>query len=115
MRRVRLSRAARNDIKRILRRSETEFGEVVRSRYKALLDQAICNLAEDPNHHRVKSIDDVRTGYFIYHIKWAKRSISGPSIKRPRHLLVFWIDDDNVIAVAAVVHERALLSRHLEN
>lgn len=115
MRRVRLTRAARNDIKRILRRSETEFGEVVRGRYKALLDQAISDLTADPDCHGVKSIDAVRNGYFIYHIKWAKRSISGPSIKRPRHLLVFWIDDDNVIVVAAVVHERELLKRHLEN
>ncbi len=115
MRRVRLTRSARNDIKRILRRSETEFGEVVRGRYKALLDQAISDLAEDPDSHSIKSIDDVKSGYFIYHIKWAKRRISGTSIKRPRHLLVFWIDDDDVIVVAAVTHERELLVRHLED
>ena len=113
MKQVRLTRAARNDLKRILRRSETEFGQSIRARYKALLDHAISDLAVDSGRNGVKPIDDVRPGYFIYHIKWSKPAIAGPSVKRPRHLLVFSLDDDDFIVIAAVVHERELLARHL--
>ncbi len=114
MRRVRLTRLAADDIKNILRRSESEFGEVARGRYKALIDRAIQDLAEDPGRIGCKGIEDVRPGYFIYHIKWAKARLSGPSVRQPRHLLVCSIDGDAGIIVAAVVHERELLERHLD-
>ncbi len=113
MRRVRLTRTARNDIKLILRRSEMEFGETVRRRYKTLLDRAISDLAENPGRNGVKPFDDVRPGSFIYHIKWAKQRIIGPSIRRPRHLMVFFREGNSII-LAAVVHERELLDRHLD-
>ena len=113
MRRVRLTRAAGSDIKHILRSSEMDFGEEARGRYKALLGQAITDLAEDPARNGVKAIDDVRPGYFTYHSRWAKARIAGPSVRQPRHLLVFSIDGEGVVVVAAVIHERELPARHL--
>lgn len=110
---LRITRAARADIKHILRRSETEFGEIIRNRYKALLNTAMAEISDDPQRHGVRAIDDVRPGYFVYHTQWSKRSVTGPSIKRPRHLLLFSCDD-TAATIAAVVHERELLSKHIE-
>lgn len=115
MKRVRLSGQARSDIKRVLRRSETEFGLDARTRYKTLLDQALSDLSENAELPRVKSVDDIRPGYFVYHIKWSKQRASGPVIKHPRHLLVFSADKNDTITIAAVIHERELLERHLES
>ncbi|MGI9335556.1 MAG: type II toxin-antitoxin system RelE/ParE family toxin [Gammaproteobacteria bacterium] len=109
---LRITRAARGDIKRILRRSETDFGEIIRNRYKALLNTAMADIAHDPQRQGVRAIDDVRPGYFVYHTRWSKRNVSGPSIKRLRHLLLF-SRDDTTITIAAVVHERELLSKHI--
>ncbi len=115
MRRVQFAGAARNDLKRILRRGEAEFGATARGRYKVLLDQAVRDLAEDPGRNGVKPFHDVRRRHFVYHIKWSKGRVSGTPIGRPRHLLVFSIDEDGSIILAAVVHERELLGRHLES
>lgn len=110
---LRITRAARADIKRILRRSETDFGEIIRNRYKTLLNTAMADVAHDPQRHGVRAVDEVRLGYFVYHTQWSKPNVSGPSIKRPRHLLLF-SRDYTAVTIAAVVHERELLSKHLE-
>jgi plasmid stabilization system protein ParE len=47
MTQVRLTRGALDDIRRVLRRSEAEFGVAARTRYRILLDQALRDLAED--------------------------------------------------------------------
>ncbi len=90
-----------------------DFGEAPRGRYKALLNQAIADLADDPARNGVKAIDEVRPGYFIYHVRWAKASMAGPSVRQPRHSLVFSIDGEGVVVVAAVIHDRELPARHL--
>ena len=110
---VRLSRGARRDLKQILRHSELEFGETVRTRYKQLLDQAIADLADDAGRVGVRCIDEVRSGYFVYHLKWAKARVGPPTIRRPRHLLVFRILDEFIL-LAAVAHERELIEHHLD-
>jgi toxin ParE1/3/4 len=114
MNQVRLTQGALDDIRRILKRSEADFGTAARSRYKSLLDAALLDLAEDRGRIGVKPIADVRAGYFVYHLKWSKPRIEGPAVGRPQHLLVFSVDEAGHILVAAVVHEREMLERHLD-
>lgn len=109
---LQLARTAQVDIQRLLRRSEMDFGGLVRSRYKQLLDQGLMDLIEDPQRFGVQAINDVRAGYFSWHLKWSSRHAPRPGIRRPRHLLVFSMSGE-MITVAAVVHERELLERHL--
>ena len=109
---LQLSRTASLDIQNLLRRSELDFGASIRSRYKQLLEQGFVDLIEDPQRFGVQSLDDVRIGYFSYHLKWSTRRCRSPGIRRPRHLLVFSVSAD-MITVAAVVHERELLEHHL--
>ena len=113
MRRVRLTGPAQRDIFRALQRSFDDFGPQARDRYRHLLDQALVDLGEDPNRAGVRSIDDVREGYFTYHIKSSTDRASKPSVRQPRHLFAFYVDGAGDVIVARVFHDRQMLSRHL--
>lgn len=115
MRAVRLAPGAIADIRRILQRSNTEFGAGAGARYKVLLDRALQDLGEDPRRVGVRPVPDVRQGYFVYHVKFSKPRVTGRTVGRPRHLVVFSIDTSDAVLVAAVVHEREMLEQHLEN
>ena len=115
MRSVRLAPGAIADIRRILRRSRAEFGAGAGARYKDLLDQALQDLGADPRRIGVRPIPDIRPGYFVFHLKFSKPRLAGRTVGQPRHLVVFSIDPSDAVLVAAVVHEREMLERHLED
>ncbi len=112
MRRIRVTGPARRDIARILTRSGEDFGNVGRGRYRQLIEQAMQDLGEDAARVGVRSIDDVREGYYLYHLKWSRKASDSPPVRRPRHLIAFYIDDSDDIIVARIFHERQMLSRH---
>ncbi len=114
MRRVVITKLAARDIQRILRRSEAEFGVVARARYRELLDRAIRDIAENPLHPCVRAIDDIRPGYRLYHLRFSRTAVFGARVGRPRHLLAFYLPDDAGLVVAADLHERELIERHLD-
>lgn len=114
MRTVRLAPGAIADIRRILQRSKAEFGAGAGARYKVLLDQALHDLGEDPRRAGVRPVPDVRPGYFVYHLKFSKPRVTSRTVGSPRHLVVFSLDPSDAVLVAAVVHEREMLDRHLE-
>jgi plasmid stabilization system protein ParE len=63
----------------------------------------------------VRPIPDVRPGYFVYHVKFSKPRATGRTVGRPRHLVVFSVDPYEAVVVAAVVHEREMMERHLDD
>ena len=67
MTRLRIAGPAKRDIGRVLRRSREEFGQEAADRYRALLDQALRDLADDSSRPGVRNIDDVREGYGLEH------------------------------------------------
>ncbi len=83
MRRVRVTGPARRDIAKILRRSGADFGNQARDRYRRLIDQALQDLGDNAARAGVRSIDDVREGYLIYHLKWSRKSPAGLSAQQP--------------------------------
>ena len=113
MRRIRVTGPARRDMTKILRRSSAKFGDQARQRYRKLIDQALLDLGEEATRVGVQSIDDIREGYFLYHLKWSRKTSTGLPVRQPRHLIAFYVDDSDAIVVARVFHERQMLSRHL--
>lgn len=113
MRRIRVTGPARRDIAKILRRSVADFGKQGRDRYRRLIDQAMQDLGDDPARVGVQSIDEIREGYFLYHLKWSRKASAGSPVRQPRHLIAFYLDDSDDIIVARMFHERQMLSRHL--
>ena len=113
MRRIHVTGPARRDLAKILRHSGVNFGTEGRGRYRRLIDQAMRDLSEDAARVGAQSIDDIREGYFLYHLKWSRKASAGPPVRQPRHLIAFYIDDSDDIIVARIFHERQMLSRHL--
>ncbi len=113
MRWIRVTGPARRDITKILQRSGAEFGDQARQRYRRLIDQALQDLSEDAARVGVQSIDDIRERYFLYHLKWSRKASAGLTVRQPRHLIAFYVNDSDAIIVARVFHERQMLYRHL--
>jgi plasmid stabilization system protein ParE len=113
MRRVRVTGPARRDIAKILERSGAGFGDQALRRYRWLIEQALQDLGDDAARAGVRSIDDIREGYFVYPLKWSRKDRRGPSVRQPRHLIAFYIDDSDAVIVARLFHERQMLARHL--
>lgn len=113
MRRVRIAGPALRDIARVLRHSEEEFGRAARLRYRRLLDKALRELAQDPARIGVRHIDDVREGYFTYHLRSVSQRSPAIPVRRPRHLVAFRLDASGDVTVVRVFHERQMLARHL--
>jgi len=114
MRRVRVTGPTRRDIAKILARSEADFGEQARRRYRRIIEQALQDLGDDVARAGIRSIDDVREGYFVYHLKWSRKESRGPSVRQPRHLIAFYVDDSGAVIVARLFHERQMLARHFK-
>jgi plasmid stabilization system protein ParE len=66
----------------------------------------------DPRRPGVRAIDDVRPGYFIYHLRSSAKAMG--TVRRPRHLVAFRIDDSGDVLVARIFHERQMLARYLD-
>ncbi len=113
MRRIRVTGPARRDIANILRRSGENFDNQARDRYRRLIDQAMQDLSDNTARVGVQSIDDIREGYFLYHLKWSRKASAGSPVRQPRHLIAFYLDDSDDIIVARMFHERQMLARHL--
>jgi len=112
MRFVKIAATARRDIAKALRISENEFGLTARDRYKALIDQAIQDLAEDATRLGVRRIDEIREGYFIYHLKMSRGNVAGDRVGKPRHFLLYRFEKEDTLIIARLLHERMLLGRH---
>lgn len=113
MRLVKIAATARRDIAKLLRNSENEFGASARARYKALIDQAIADLSEDTKRPGTRQIDEIRLGYFVYHLKFSRDGVVGESVGKPRHCLLYRCGDAGTLIIARLLHERMLLERYL--
>ncbi|MGI9302189.1 MAG: type II toxin-antitoxin system RelE/ParE family toxin, partial [Gammaproteobacteria bacterium] len=110
--RVEIATTARRDIARVLRNSEKEFGTSARDRYKALLDQAIGDLAEDSARPGTRHIDEIRKGYCVYHLKFSRNRVTGKRVGKPRHFLMYRHGNGGALIIARLLHERMLPQRH---
>jgi toxin ParE1/3/4 len=109
-----LSGPARRDIAAIVKRSFREFGKAAAERYEALLVQALRDIAEDPERPGSVERPEIRvSGARTYHLWHSRSRVEGPSVKAPRHFLLYRRRDDGAVEVARVIHDARDLVRHL--
>ena len=109
-----LAPAARQDIREILRWSEQEFGETAAARYRALIKQAVRDVAEDPKRPGSKERPEIMIeGARTYHLQFSRSHASTPGVREPRHFLLYRSREDGVVEVARVLHDARDLGRHL--
>jgi len=112
--RVRLSPSARSDIREALVWSREHFGEGAATRYQKLIQQAIADIAGDPDRPGARERPELAPGIRTYHLFNSRERAggSGAAVKQPRHLLVYrprqdWID------VVRVLHDARDLARYV--
>lgn len=116
MRNIRVSAAAEADIIEILEHSEREFGRVARERYDKLLRTALRDLAETParpgSAARPELGDDIRS----WHLRLSRlrANLEGIAVRRPRHLLLYTIIEDEAVGILRVLHDAMELHLHLD-
>jgi toxin ParE1/3/4 len=107
--------AAAADMAAILSWSEDHFGAAARRRYEALLEQAIVDVAGDPeragSQHRPEIAEAART----YHLLQSRDRVPVEigRVKEPRHSLLFRVRSDGAIEIGRVLHDSMDLARHL--
>lgn len=104
---------ARLDIGLILSASGDRFGSEAQRRYRMLLEQAIEDVAADPQRSGVQSI--AGDGLWLYHSRHARiRTPLKRRVARPRHLIVFSIRNQR-LEVLRVLHDAMDLPEHLKD
>jgi toxin ParE1/3/4 len=106
---------ADQEIESILSWTHDQFGAQARLRYKALLKQAINDVAKDPelagSHSRSEIVDSART-YHLFHSRNHVASELG-RVKQPRHFLLYRTLADGRIEISRVLHDAVDLLRHI--
>jgi toxin ParE1/3/4 len=112
--RVILAPAARRDIREALKWSEEKFGSRAAQRYRALLKQALRDIAADPERPGSTERPELSSGARTYHLRFSRdRARATGAVKNPRHFLLYRRSDGGVIEVARVLHDARDLERHL--
>jgi toxin ParE1/3/4 len=104
---------ARRDLFILLATSRAQFGQAAQARYRALLQQAIADVTNDPRRAGVRPAEEVHEGIWLYHSRHARTRIPpGSRVGRSRHLLVFRVRGDD-IEILRVLHDAMDLPSHL--
>jgi toxin ParE1/3/4 len=112
--RVILAPAAQRDIRAALEWSEERFGRRAAARYRALLKQALRDIAAEPERPGSTERTELTEGARTYHLRFSRDRVRGAeTVKEPRHFLVYRTRKDGVIEVARVLHDARNLERHL--
>lgn len=115
MARFTLSVAAERDIVSILTWTHEHFGEQARLRYEALLVQAVIDIAENPRCSGSEARDEIAGLVRTYHIWHSRNRIDKVPgrVHRPRHFLIYRVNDRQQIEIGRVLHESVDLPNHL--
>jgi plasmid stabilization system protein ParE len=105
---------ARRDIAAIVKKSLQEFGEAASQRYRILIRQALLDIEADPERPGSTRRPEIMIeGARTYHTSLSRTRVNGPSVKQPRHFLLYRQREDGVIEVARILHDSRGLQRHL--
>ena len=111
---VRVNNQARRDISAILNWSRDAFGERAAIRYEALFTQALIDIANDPDRVGSQARPDILTsGARIYHLSFSRKRVPGPSVKEPRHIIVYRKRGNGEIEVARILHDSRDFQQHI--
>jgi toxin ParE1/3/4 len=103
------------DIELILAWTHEEFGEESRTRYEALLIQAILDVAESPERAGSRDRPEIAVSARTYHLRhsrdWVKKSIG--KVRWPRNFLLYRTLGVGGVEIGRVLHDGMDLKRHL--
>ena len=105
---IRLSQAAEDDYRDILRWTEKQFGSRQTLLYAATLSEAIDALRDGARTPGAWSRDEISPGLFVLHVARNRR--------KGRHLILFRIDErggEPIVRVIRILHDSMDIVRYL--
>ena len=109
--RLRVAPLARADIKKILDRSEADFGLGARQRYRDLFVSSFQYLRENPRPATCRELATPQHALLSLHLRNIPKARGG-GVAHPPHLIVYR-EVDGVLFVERVLHEKMELLDHL--
>lgn len=103
---------ARADIKKILDRSEADFGPDARQRYRDLFVRGFQFLRDNPRPVSSRELATPRHALLSLHLRNIPKARGG-GVARPPHLIVYR-EVDGVLLVERILHEKMELLTHLD-
>ena len=111
---VRLTSPAQRDLSGVMEWTVQQFGERAALRYDALIKQALKDIGADPERPGSKERPEIMIeGARTYHLEFSRTRVIGPSVKEPRHFLLYRRRAHGVIEVARILPDSCDLQRHL--
>lgn len=101
------------DIASIREYTLKNYGSVATKAYLDLLRQTFKDLLSDPFRPGSKERPDIAPLIRSYHISLSKRRTSSNFIKKPRHIVFYFLSKPDEIVVLRILHDSADLQRHL--
>lgn len=97
MRRVTVAIDARMTVAGVLALSRDSFGPAAAKRYRALIEQAYADLAQNPERAGVSRRDDIPADLHLYPIRHSRNRVpAGLRVDKARHVIAFRFDSERV-------------------
>lgn len=106
---LRISAAARSDVREALEYSAIRFGPLAKARYATLIAQVLDDISTDPRGTGSRERPDLGEGIIARHL--ASRA-KGSGVSDPRHIVFYRVVADHV-DVLRVLHDARDLQRLL--
>ena len=113
MTRYRISHVAASDIVDILTWSQEQFGEQARRHYEKLIATGIRDIAADPTRPGSDERPELGKGVRSWHLRGSRKHTTGGLVRRPRHLLIYRVEDD-ILLIGRILHDAMELHRHVD-
>jgi toxin ParE1/3/4 len=113
-----LAPSAKADMRDVLDWSLEKFGLQAEKRYRALLKQALTDIANNPRRPGFQERPDIAQDVLVYHLRFSRERAKSAlgTVGDPRHFVVYrQRKHSNVIEVIRILHDGRDLARHVRN
>ena len=99
-----LSDQANHDIDEIWQYGFDHYDLTIANDYDLLIEQALQDVLENPFRMGAKEIQGYDNKMYSYHLRHSNSRAQG-DIKQPRHTIIYFLLEANIIAVASIAPE----------
>lgn len=112
MRRLTVTGPARSDLLNIRKYTTDRYGHATAHYYNTLLSQAIQDIREDPYRLGSKHLPEIGKSIYSYHIASSRNRVER-TVKKPRHLIFYFLPDEDKVIVVRVLHDSRDFTLHI--
>ena len=112
MRKLNLTDRAGQDLDAIYAYTEERYSQRQADQYEQLLSQSLKDIQHDPYRPESKDRTDIGSGLRSLHTRHST-SRSGTEVKNPRHVVIYYLPNEDQITVSRILHDSMDVQRHI--